>query len=71
MIPVKGFSPPSARRHQALSGVFQSEVTAMKKLAVLFVMLFSALAFAQNKNFEIKGHVKEKAPPIFWLRSPL
>ena len=53
-----------------MSGVFQSEVTAMKKLAVLFVMLFSALAFAQNKNFEIKGHVIGESTTDFLAKEP-
>jgi hypothetical protein len=42
----------------------------MKKFAVLFVLLFSASAFAQNKKFEIKGHVIGESTADFLAKEP-
>ena len=42
----------------------------MKKFAVVFVLLFSASAFAQNKNFEIKGHVIGESTTDFLAKEP-
>lgn len=42
----------------------------MKKFAVLLVLLFSASAFAQNKEFEIKGHVIGESTADFLAKEP-
>jgi len=42
----------------------------MKKFAVLFVLMLSASAFAQNKNLEIKGHVIGESTADFLAKEP-
>lgn len=42
----------------------------MKKFAVLFVLLFSASTFAQNKNFDIRGHVIGESAADFVAKEP-
>ncbi len=42
----------------------------MRKFALLFVLLFSTSALAQNKNFEIKGHVIGESTADFLAKEP-